>query len=280
MTRSHDPTGPAGAPRMNASSTPVLLLHGFTGSGAAMAGLARPLAAAGFLVLAPDLPGHGATPVPEGGATMDAAVAVALRELDRRGITRAHWIGYSMGGRVALAAALEHPDRMASLALIGASPGIEDEAEREERRLADEALARMLETHGLAAFVDHWMAQPFFASQRRLGHRRLRKARAERLRGTALGYAASLRGMGQGAQPSSWERLRELQVPALLLAGEEDEKYLGIARAMAERMSGAHAAVVEKAGHAAHLEAAEAVERIVAEFLRATWTPSLSSRLS
>jgi 2-succinyl-6-hydroxy-2,4-cyclohexadiene-1-carboxylate synthase len=254
---------------MNASATPVLLLHGFTGSGAAMAELARPLRAAGFTVLAPDLPGHGAAPVPEGGATMDAAVATALAALDRRGIASAHWIGYSMGGRLAAAAALAHPDRLASLVLIGASPGIEDEAEHRERQEADEALAWELEASGLAAFVDRWMAQPFFASQRRLGRRRLRLARADRLRGSAGGYAASLRGMGQGAQPSLWGRLGELRGPVLLVAGEEDGKYTAIARAMAERIPGARVEVVAEAGHAAHLEAPEAVGRAVVEFLRA-----------
>jgi 2-succinyl-6-hydroxy-2,4-cyclohexadiene-1-carboxylate synthase len=233
-----------------------------------MAGLARPLAAAGFPVLAPDLPGHGSAPVPEGGATMDAAVANALAALDRRGIARAHWVGYSMGGRVALAAALDHPDRVADLILIGASPGIEDEAERRKRREADQALAQEIGTEGLAAFVDRWMAQPFFASQRRLGHRRLRLARAERLRGTARGYAASLRGMGQGAQPSLWGRLGELRGPVLLIAGEEDEKYAAIARAMAERIPRARVEVVAEAGHAAYLEAPGPTGRVVVELLR------------
>jgi 2-succinyl-6-hydroxy-2,4-cyclohexadiene-1-carboxylate synthase len=250
---------------------PVLLLHGFTGSGAGMRGLARPLAGAGYDVLAADLPDHGAAPVPPGGATMAAAVATALAALDRRGPGRpggAHWVGYSMGGRVALAAALAHPERVATLTLIGASPGIEDEGERRERRAADEALARELEEEGLAAFVDRWMALPVFATQARLGHRHLREARAERLRGSARGYAASLRGMGQGAQPSAWGRLCELRVPVLLVVGAEDEKYVEIARAMAERLPEARVEAVPGAGHAAHLEARDEVARAILDHLR------------
>ncbi len=255
---------------MNDPST-VLLLHGFTGSGAGMAGLARPLTDAGFGVLAPDLPGHGRAPVPPEGATLDASVAAALAALGRRGLGRsgrAHWVGYSMGGRVALAAALLHPKRVASLALIGASPGIEGEAERRERREADEALAREIEEDGLAAFVDRWMARPLFAGQARLGHRHLRRARAERLGGSVRGYAASLRGMGQGAQPSFWGRLGELAVPVLLVAGAEDEKYTRIARAMAERLPEARVEVVPGAGHAAHLEAEAEVARAILDHLR------------
>lgn len=249
---------------------PVLLLHGFTGSGAGMARLARPLADAGFRVVVPDLPGHGPwegrAPVPAGGATMEAAVAASVGALDRRGLGppgRAHWVGYSMGGRVALAAALAHPERVASLTLIGASPGMENEDERRERRQADEALAREIEEEGLAAFVDRWMARPLFAGQARLGHRHLREARAERLRGSARGYAASLRGMGQGAQPSFWGRLGELAAPVLLIVGAEDEKYRAIVRGMAERIPDARVIEIPGAGHAAHLEAEDDVARAI-----------------
>lgn len=249
----------------------VLLLHGFTGSGAGMRGLARPLTEAGFAVVAPDLPGHGTAAVPPAGATIETAMAAAVAALDRRGAGqagRAHWIGYSMGGRAALAAALAHPERVASLVLIGASPGIEDDGERQERRSADEALARELEAGGLTAFVDRWMAQPAFAGQARLGHRHLRQARAQRLSGTARGYAASLRGMGQGAQPSYWGRLGELRAPVLLVAGAEDEKYVEIARAMAQRLPDARVELIPGAGHAAHLEAGDAVARAILDHLR------------
>jgi 2-succinyl-5-enolpyruvyl-6-hydroxy-3-cyclohexene-1-carboxylate synthase len=259
---------PARRGRPAGTRAPVLLLHGFTGTGAGLAGLARPLAAAGHPVLAPDLPGHGATPVPEGGATAEASVAAALAELDRRGAAEAHWVGYSMGGRVALAAALAHPERTASLTLLSAAAGIEGEAERRERRESDEALAREIERGGLAGFVDRWMAQPLFATQARLGHRHLRHARAERLRGSACGYAASLRGAGQGAQPSLWHRLGELEMPVLLVAGEADTKYAALVRAAAERIPAGRAVVVPGAGHAVHLEAPEEVARLVSEHLR------------
>lgn len=251
------------------AAVPVLLLHGFTGTGtgAGLAGLARPLAAAGHPVLAPDLPGHGTAPVPAGGATFEATVVAAVAELDRRGVARAHWVGYSMGGRVALAAALAHPERVASLTLLSAAAGIADEAERRERRDADEVLAKEIERDGLAAFVDRWMARPLFASQARLGHRHLRRVRAERLAGSARGYAASLRGAGQGAQPSLWGRLGELRVPLLLVAGAEDPRYASLVREMAERVPGARAAVVPGTGHAVHLEAPDQVARLILEHL-------------
>ncbi|GIS99573.1 MAG: hypothetical protein CM1200mP26_12860 [Acidimicrobiales bacterium] len=74
-----------------------------------------------------------------------------------------------MGGRVALGLAIRHPGHVASLSLIGASPGLSDPVERAARRRSDDKLADDLLEDGLTAFVDRWMASPLFASQVRLG---------------------------------------------------------------------------------------------------------------
>jgi len=287
-----DPVAPVERPGDSASGrrqrteAPLLFLHGFTGSRRDWIDWvdrvgtidrvvpSRPIGRAatgrrfaGHPALAIDLPGHGLAPVPAAGATLDEAIAAVLRALDREGTGRAHLVGYSMGGRVALATAVRHPDRLASLTLIGTSPGIEDDAARRARRESDEALAHALEQDGLEAFVDHWMAQPIFASQLRLGHRALRRARLARLAGSARGYAASLRGMGQGAQPSLWSALPALPVPTLVLAGARDEKYTRLAHAMAERLPDARVEIVPDAGHAAHLEAPETVANLLRGWL-------------
>jgi len=264
-----------GAP-CHPGGAPLVLLHGFTGSAADWQAWPPRVAwhpggdhlgaLFGRPALALDLPGHGASPG-AGGATMDAAVEEILAALDRRGIDRAHLVGYSMGGRAALAFAAGHPDRLASLMLIGASPGIEDDAERSERRRQDEALARALEEAdaggGLEGFVDRWMALPLFATQALLGHRHLRLARLRRLAGSSRGYAASLRGMGQGAQASYWPALQTIETPTLLLAGGRDERYVRLAHRMAEAMPHARVEIVPGVGHAAHLEAPDAVAEAI-----------------
>ena len=264
------PAGAFATERDRAAEPPVLFLHGFTGSGADWNELRHLLVrfAGGRPTLALDLPGHGAAPVPSDGATVDEAVAAIVRGLDLLGhlhdkpggVGRAHLVGYSLGGRMALATAVRHPDRLASLTLIGASPGIEGDAERSERRQSDEALARSIEDDGLHPFVDRWMEQPIFASQLRLGHRVLRQSRLARLGGTTRGYAASLRGMGQGAQPPLWSSLAALEIPVLLIAGALDEKYTALAHAMADRMPNARVEIVPDTGHAVHLEAPQRVD--------------------
>ncbi len=166
--------------------------------------------------------------------------------------------GYSMGGRVALHAALMlKPER---LILIGASPGLEDPAERAARRAADEALAARIEQIGVEAFAAEWGAQPLFAGQ---APRVAAAANADRLRNTPAGLAAALRGLGTGVMEPLWERLPELTMPVTLIAGERDEKFRALAERMAARLPDARLHVIAATGHAPQLEDPEAVARVI-----------------
>src|SRR5690606_35060340 len=114
------------------------------------------------------------------------------------------------------------------------------------------------ERDGLEWFVDHWAALPLFASQAALPAAERAALRERRLRGTALGYANSLRGMGAGRQSSLWDRLPELTMPALLISGELDVKYVAIGERAAALLPAARHAIVRGAGHTVHLEQPEA----------------------
>ena len=138
--------------------------------------------------------------------------------------------------------------------LESASPGIHHETERLQRAEADQDLARRIEEVGIEAFVDLWERLPIWESQRTLPVEVLQFQREIRLRNGAVGLANSLRGMGQGAQPSYWDRLDEIRVPVLLIAGALDCKFVGIAGQMGVRIAGAELSVVPDAGHAVHLE--------------------------
>ncbi|HEY3240113.1 MAG TPA: alpha/beta fold hydrolase, partial [Acidimicrobiia bacterium] len=128
----------------------VVLLHGFTQGPRSWDALAEWLASR-HDVVTPTLPGHGGAGAVTGTFEEEAgALAEAV------GPPPAVWVGYSLGGRLALRVALERPDLVRGLVLLGATAGLADPAEREARRLVDETLASGLERKGLDRFLTGW----------------------------------------------------------------------------------------------------------------------------
>lgn len=248
--------------------SPVVLLHGFTGSGETWAPLVAALAAR-HETLAVDLPGHGRSAAPADPAryTLARFADDLARLLDRLGIDAAAVLGYSLGGRAALRFALEHPARVAALVLESASPGIADAAERAARAAADRELADDIEREGVSAFVERWERLPLWASQAALPNEARARQRAQRLSNVPRGLANSLRGAGAGAEPPVIGRLAEQRAPALVVAGALDQKYVALGRLMAAAMPRARLAVVPDAGHAVHLERPDAFADLVTRFL-------------
>jgi 2-succinyl-6-hydroxy-2,4-cyclohexadiene-1-carboxylate synthase len=247
----------------------LMMLHGFTGSGRSLDAVAQSLAR-DFATIAPDLPGHGRS-IGAAGAdsyTFDRSVARVVATLENAGHARAHWLGYSMGARLALGCAVHFPQRVRSLVLVGGRAGIANSDERLARRRSDEALADRLETEGIEPFVDAWLSQPIFATQRRLGAEFMAGQRRERLANDARELAASLRGHGPGAQPPLFDQLERVEVPVLLVVGTLDRPFVDHARELARRLPDAEICEVAGAGHAVHLEQPLAFIEAVRDFLR------------
>ena len=233
----------------------LVLAHGFTQTGRSWAtmidALQSRLPVVEFVPV--DLPGHGDA------GEVRADLWSAADHLVAAGGTGVY-VGYSMGGRVALHAALGHPGAIEGLVLIGATAGLDDESARAERRAADEALASRLEAVGVDAFVDEWLTNPLFA-----GLTLETSFRDDRVRNTAQGLASSLRLTGTGTQTPLWDRLGEIATPTLVLAGERDAKFRALGERLAAGISGSTFRVVAGAGHSVHLEQPEAtVEAILA----------------
>jgi 2-succinyl-6-hydroxy-2,4-cyclohexadiene-1-carboxylate synthase len=173
-------------------------------------------------------------------------------------------VGYSMGGRLALHAALRDSRRFGALVLVGVTAGIEDPLEREERRRSDESLAEWMERRSIEEVVARWEAMPVFATQD-AGLRE--RQRFGRLSHDPEKLAQLLRSAGQGASRPVWERLGELGCPVLLTAGDHDRRYATAARRMAERLPVARVRLIPDAGHAPQLEAPEEFTGVLREFL-------------
>ena len=173
-------------------------------------------------------------------------------------------VGYSMGGRLALHAALREPERFRALVLVGVTAGIEDAAQRADRRRSDESLAEWMERRSIEEVVARWEQQPVFATQ----PAELRESqRPGRLSHDPRLLAELLRSAGQGASEPVWHKLRELRCPVLLTAGEQDRRYATAAHRMVERMPHARVRLVADAGHAPQLEAPVEFAELLGEFL-------------
>ncbi len=228
----------------------LILLHGFTNSGSSWRPVVSGLGER-YTAITPDIRGHasasGARPV-----TLDAVVN-DIAALVPEPFTL---VGYSQGGRIALHTALALPHRVRRLVLIGASPGLADDAERAARRVADERLAERIENLSIEQFACEWAQTPILSD---VSAEVAAAAQTDRLRSTPSGLAAALRGLGTGALPSTWERLGELRMPVTLIAGERDTKFIELAEEMARQIPVATVIVVAGAGHAVHLEQPDAV---------------------
>jgi 2-succinyl-6-hydroxy-2,4-cyclohexadiene-1-carboxylate synthase len=259
------------------SGMPLVLLHGFTGSAASWSPVIQDLARF-HRVVAIDIIGHGASSAPEDLShyVFEQALHDLVEVTAQLGVARAAWLGYSMGGRLALGMAVDHPERVSSLILESATAGIQHEMERLQRAEADQDLARRIEVIGIETFVQQWERLPIWESQRALPAEVLQFEREIRLRNRAVGLAHSLRGMGQGAQPSYWDRLSEIGVPVLLIAGALDRKFVGIAGQMGVRIAGGQLSVVPGAGHTVHLERRGEFLEDVGEFLARSNLPGTS----
>ena len=221
---------------------PLVLVHGFTQTCRCWGPEADALARDHALICV-DAPGHGRS-----GTTVGSLEDGARRIGEQSG--EATYVGYSMGARYALHVALAHAELVRGLVLLGGTAGIEDAAERAARQDQDRRTAARLEAKGLEQFLDDWLRQPLFA---RLPPER--SFRRERLRNTVAGLRASLEQAGTGSQTPSWQQLGDLTMPVLVMAGARDEKFAALAtRIVGGIGTNAQLALIEGAGHAAHLE--------------------------
>jgi 2-succinyl-6-hydroxy-2,4-cyclohexadiene-1-carboxylate synthase len=237
----------------------VVLLHGFAGTGRLWDPVVARLDGERYRPLAPDLRGHG-TAATRRPISFDACVEDVLGLVAGAGGTFS-LAGYSMGGRIALQAALAAPERVDRLVLVATTAGIEDPHERQRRRAGDEALADQIEHATIDDFIVRWTAQPLFAGTppeaAALWH-------ADMLENHPAALAAALRGIGTGVMEPLWDRLSELRMPATVVAGERDVKFCALGQRLADGLPNGKLVIVEGAGHGIPREDPAAVAAAIA----------------
>ena len=171
-------------------------------------------------------------------------------------------IGYSMGARIALHTALQHPEKVTALVLVSGTAGIDSFDERASRRSSDESLADRISEIGVSAFIEEWLSNPMFQG--------LSKALADipaRCSNKAEGLGDSLRFAGTGTQEPLWDHLHKLNIPVLLVVGENDQKFTELGNRMSALLPDCEFHVIKGVGHTCHLEDINAFTAILQQWL-------------
>ena len=249
---------------------PIVLVHGFMQTGATWESVA-PRLAQDHCLYAIDLVGHGKSSIPADPATytipaQSDAIAALIEQVvlpqaaegaqaaGRIPSKRAHVLGYSMGGRIAIDVVLRHGELVYTLILESAGLGPADETQRAEYAARAEDWAWRLREESMEDFVNYWEELPLFATQQRLPEETQAAIRAERMANDTEAMALSVENAGQHTMPLADETMDALGLcwaPVFYIAGTRDEKYLEIAERFVKEGLDAKAVM---GGHDLHLE--------------------------
>ncbi len=248
------------------SSCVVVCLHGFMGTGEDWVPLMQRLSEH-TRCIAVDLPGHGKTRGDLEKNPWKNVMQEMIRLFNALTIPPPVVLGYSMGGRLAIAIAEAMKYQVRGLIVESALPGIDDELERLERYHQDLERALDLTIQDFDQFLQRWYDQPLFASLRQ--HPEFQQLMEQRFRDNdPLQLAIALKVLSVAHQPSYWQWLGATTLPVLFLAGEKDAKYAAIAqRVAALHNASVRVEIVPGAGHTIHFEAPERFAQLVEQFL-------------
>jgi 3-oxoadipate enol-lactonase len=244
---------------------PVVLIHGFPFDHRIWEEQAEALSES-YRVITPDLRGHGKSPVPEGVYNMDLMARDVFALLDDLGIKRAVWAGHSMGGYITMAALRLAPERIAGVAFVATHP----HADSDEKRVGRLETAEKVLAEGSQVMVDAMRSDifaPEFGTDSDTAEAVYNIMRAT----SPVGIAGALRGMAE--RPASVETLRKISVPAVVIAGEDDQIVaLDVAKEMVTDM-GPNASFVgiPGAGHMLMIEQPAATTLAFQTFLDANF---------
>lgn len=243
------------------SGPAVVLLHPFPAHHEFWIPVAEALATR-YRVILPDLRGHGESEAGEGPATMEKHAADIARVMDDADVDRAPLVGVSVGGYALFEFWRKHRSRVAALGLCNTKAGA-DNAEARAGRL--QAAYDVLERG----------TEPFFETMiPRLLSKTTRETRPDLVDGvwrmvrkmSPEDVAQVQRGMAE--RPDSIETLKTINVPTLLITGDEDIMTgVNEAKLMLENIAGSQLRVIPKAGHYSPWEQPEEAARLLRQFL-------------
>jgi pimeloyl-ACP methyl ester carboxylesterase len=215
-----------------------------------------------FRVVAPDLPGYGASPPLAQVMSMRRFADAVVELLDALGVRRATFVGLSMGGLVAMELGLGHPERVDGLVLAAttAAPPTEEDVERRRRAAAD------IDAHGMLGHTAEMLPRLFGPAASRDPALTVPIV-TTMLRTSPAGAAAALRGRAE--RPAYERLLGGLGPPALVVAGDRDAySTKEVTDQLVAALPDPEVLLLPGVGHFPNLEAPEAFDEAVRAFAR------------
>ncbi|MGX9885417.1 alpha/beta fold hydrolase [Streptomyces sp. NPDC002276] len=242
---------------------PVVLLHALPLSSAMWQEQAAALRARGHTVITPDQRGFGTAPLGTAEPSLDTVAADLAELLDERGIDQVTLVGCSMGGYAAMAFLRRWPHRVRALALFAARAGADHpQAAAERLKFADLMLDDATRDHVVARTTPLLLGATTRARRPDLVDRVMTMTKAASPEATAWAQRAI------AARPDSFPVLRNTDVPAVVVTGEEDELVaLDEARSTADALPRGRLVTVPGVGHLQPLEAPDQVTDLLTALL-------------
>lgn len=215
-----------------------------------------------------DLIGHGKSDQPY--SIQPYRLPVMIRHIhlliQQIGLPKYAMMGYSMGGRIALAYALTYSQEVDLLILESASYGECGFVNRIRRRRKDQQLARSIRENGVEWFKRYWSGLDIFASQKKLPEDVRYKIGERRLSNAPHALANTLLGSGQGRFPCLKKKIGQLTMPVLYINGEYDTKYQQMGREFKQLNPRIFQTIIPGVGHNTHTEDPQAFSEAVKNF--------------
>jgi 2-succinyl-6-hydroxy-2,4-cyclohexadiene-1-carboxylate synthase len=231
---------------------PIVCLHGFSEDISTW----KLLKLQGYKLILIDLIGHGKSDKTKD--TKYYSLEIMLKHLNllisSLNLKKYSLLGYSMGGRCALAYALTYPKEIDKLILESASYGEEKTLDRLKRRENDLNLAKSIEEKGIEWFNQYWGSLSIFESQKSLPKPIISEINRRRLANISHALSNTLKGTGQGIFPCLKDKINELTMPILYISGEYDRKYEEVGKKFRELNTNVKHIVINGCGHNTHIE--------------------------
>jgi 2-succinyl-6-hydroxy-2,4-cyclohexadiene-1-carboxylate synthase len=244
---------------------PIICLHGFSEN----IGTWKSLVLEGHQLILVDLIGHGESDKPRSGKYY--SLKLMLRHLNKLihqlGSSKYSILGYSMGGRIALAYSLAYPNEIDKLVLESASYGECGLLNRLKRRRSDSKLAGGIRKNGVEWFNQYWSGLSIFETQRKLPEDIVNEISERRLSNVTYALSNTLLGTGQGKFPCLKNQVTNLSMPVLYISGEYDEKYCRTGNEFQKLNPNIRHETIRGAGHNTHIEDTKGFAEVLRKFL-------------